>query len=302
VFEVPAQFETVYNFLGASMSDSSHDVQESQPPAGPKVATRLESADEIRRVIRARRAHTAKEPATEGDTVSFRPLRRPPMALLCTLDDGREEGQWLRVRGDRVVIGRGEGDIVIPHDSMLSSKHAELSRQLEHGAYRWYLTDLQSTNGTYVRIGSSFLKHGQEFLIGSRRYRFDAAPQGGRAPSDEIEPGGEKPRRTSGWQSVSPTDLMPCIIEVTAKGEGQRLLLTGTDNRLGRNATTCSVVLANDPFVSPQHARIYRDNKGRWRLENTKSLNGTWLRIDRMSLDSTCQFQLGEQRFVLRVL
>src|SRR5437879_3446986 len=121
VFEVPAQFETVYNFLGASMSDSSHDVQESQPPAGPKVATRLESADEIRRVIRARRAHTAKEPATEGDTVSFRPLRRPPMALLCTLDDGREEGQWLRVRGDRVVIGRGEGDIVIPHDSMLSS-------------------------------------------------------------------------------------------------------------------------------------------------------------------------------------
>jgi len=48
--------------------------------------------------------------------------------------------------------------------------------------------------------------------------------------------------------------------------------------------------------------RIFRDPKGRWRAENRKSLNGTWLRIDSMALEAACQFQLGEQRFNLKVL
>ena len=54
--------------------------------------------------------------------------------------------------------------------------------------------------------------------------------------------------------------------------------------------------------MSPRHARFYRDTKGRWHVENGPALNGTWLRIDRMALDSACQFQLGEQRFLFKVL
>ena len=64
---------------------------------------------------------------------------------------------------------------------------------------------------------------------------------------------------------------------------------------------TCSVVL-NDPLVSPLHARIFRDSKGRWLVENSKSLNGVWLRVAHAPLDASCQFQLGEQRFLLKVL
>jgi hypothetical protein len=37
-------------------------------------------------------------------------------------------------------------------------------------------------------------------------------------------------------------------------------------------------------------------------VDNSKSLNGLWLRIDHMVLEAACQFQLGEQRFILRVL
>jgi hypothetical protein len=36
------------------------------------------------------------------------------MALLCVLDDSREDGEWIRIRADRPVIGRGKGDLVIP--------------------------------------------------------------------------------------------------------------------------------------------------------------------------------------------
>ena len=45
----------------------------------------------------------------------------------------REKEEWLRLRGDRVVIGRSEGDVLIPHDAMISGRHAELSRRVEGG-------------------------------------------------------------------------------------------------------------------------------------------------------------------------
>jgi pSer/pThr/pTyr-binding forkhead associated (FHA) protein len=91
-------------------------------------------------------------------------------------------------------------------------------------------------------------------------------------------------------------------VEVTAGGEGQRYLLPQAENWVGRDARTCNVVLANDLLVSPRHARVYRDAKGRWHMENNKSQNGLWIRIEQMALDGSCQFQLGEQRFLLRVL
>src|SRR5262249_61662481 len=108
-------------------------------------------------------------PQAEFETLPYRPVRRPPMALLCIMDDGRDDGEWIRIRTPNFVIGRTEGDLVIPHDSMMSSRHTAISRVQEKDRYRWYLNDLQSTNGTYLKIASTILKHGQELLIGSRR-------------------------------------------------------------------------------------------------------------------------------------
>jgi hypothetical protein len=223
------------------------------------------------------------------------------MALLCILDDGKEDGEWWRVREDRLVIGRGEGDIVIPHDGMISSRHAELTRELEDGQHRWYLTDLKSTNGTYVRIGNALLKHGQELLIGSRRYRFDIPTP----PADtSVEPSlnTDDIRSTTRWPSGSPTQLFPALVELTAHGDGRRYPLLKEENLVGRRGQADQVALTDDPLVSPQHARLYADKKGRWHVENTKAINGTWLRIDRMAIDPTGQFQIGEQRFLLKVL
>jgi pSer/pThr/pTyr-binding forkhead associated (FHA) protein len=228
------------------------------------------------------------------ETVRFRPVRRPPMALVCVVDDGREDGEWVRIRTPTFTIGRTDGDLVIPHDSMMSSRHAAITRQLEKDRYRWYLTDLGSTNGTYLKIASMVLRHGQEVLIGGRRLRFDGAPQGGGSGGPPAHVA------TQGWQTVSSTDLVPSLVEVSTQGEGQRYFLTLADNWIGRDAGSCAVVLANDPLVDARHARLYRDPKGRWRLDNNKSVNGTWLRVDKVSLDGTGQFLLGEQRFLVK--
>lgn len=261
---------------------------------------RLETLEEIRRAILAQREAAQQIPA-EDDAIVFRPRKRPPMAMLCILDDGRDDGEWVRLRNDLAIIGRAEGDVIIPHDAMMSSQHVRLARYLERGQYRWYLTDLQSTNGTYVRIGNATIKHNQEFLIGSQRYRFDAAPQGSAVLAEAIvekeEAGG-----TRYWEKVSPADVLPSLVEQKVDGEGKRFFLTKAENWIGRDASSCAVVLKGDPLVSQRHARLYRDNRGRWHIENMGSLNGIWLRIDHVPIDAACQFQIGEQQFLVRVL
>jgi pSer/pThr/pTyr-binding forkhead associated (FHA) protein len=264
--------------------------------------TRLESVDEIREATRAVRTPTLKEQVPGQDTLPYRPTHRPPVAVLCVLDDGQLDGEWVRIRTAKFVIGRSEGDLVIPHDTIMSGRHAVLSRQVEKGRYRWYLTDLQSTNGTYVRVSKAALKPGQDILIGSRRYRFegpaagDAAPAEGGAAGEAVPKGG-----TQGWEVAGSAGTTPSLVELTSRGEGQRFLLTKPENWVGRDPTQCSIVLANDQAVSPRHARLYRDGKGRWFVENVRSLNGTWVRLDKTPVDGTGQFQLGEQRFLVRV-
>ena len=46
------------------------------------------------------------------------------MALLVVIDDGANEGEVVRIRKDEFKIGRSEGDLVIPHEKLMSSSHA----------------------------------------------------------------------------------------------------------------------------------------------------------------------------------
>jgi pSer/pThr/pTyr-binding forkhead associated (FHA) protein len=284
------------------------------PGGVPPMVTRQESVEEIRQAAVGRAAHPPTrqesleeirqalqgrpEPPADDGTRPFRPFHRPPMAQLCVYDDGLDKGEWVRMRGERLVIGRTEGDVLIPHDPMMSSRHAEIVRWLDAGRFRWRLSDLRSTNGTFVRLNTFQLKHNQEILIGSHRFRFHAAP-----PLAEPPPAaGATPPGTRGWESVSVTDVMPALVELTAQGEGQRFLVSQPDVWIGRDATQCLVVIPDDPLVSPRHAHLHRDGKNRWHMTNANSLNGLWLRVDEVAIDTSCQFQLGEQRFLMKVL
>lgn len=255
--------------------------------------TRMESVDEIRAALQAKRKPTEKEPV-EDDTLDFRPVRRPPMAMLCLLDDGRQEGEWFRLRRELTVLGRTEGEIVIPHETEMSGRHVAIARVVDKDRFRWYLTDLESTNGTFVRVSKTVLRHGQEMLLGGKRYRFDAATA--------VKPPDAGASSTRAFESVQASDLIPSIVEVTRQGIGQRYFLKQQDYSLGRDASQCSIVLANDMLLSPRHARIYRDAKGTWFLENAGSRNGTWARFKKLAVESFTQFQVGEQRCLLKIL
>ena len=170
----------------------------SDAPYFPK--TKPEVVDD-RPVFGQYRPPTAKE-AMPDDTLPYRPVVRLPVAVLSVFDDGRTEGESFRLRNEVFTIGRTEGDLLLPHDGMISRKHATITRKSEKGRVRWLLEDLGSHNGTFVRVADAILSHGQEILLGGKRYSFNAAPrasavaaEAGGAPAGEV--------KTQGWQAIS---------------------------------------------------------------------------------------------------
>ncbi len=241
--------------------------------------------------------------------VPFRPVNCPPMLKLCLLDPGsRDEGEWFRVRERRFVIGRSEGDLVLSFDDGLSSIHAELVRRTHGNGYRYVLVDLNSTNGTFVRVSKVVLRPGQELLLGNRRVVFDMG-QENPSPPDAAKPHeDDTPLATISWQSQRATpattkDSGPGLVEITPGGvEGHRLAFTRSKHIIGCDPQQADLVVTGDPFVSNVHARVVKTEGGGWRIENHNSLNGIWLRVSEMPLEQNAEFRISEQRFLVRPL
>ena len=201
-------------------------------------------------------------------TLPFRPGFRRPMALIHVIDDGRETGEVVRMRGDRLLIGRVDGDIVVPHDICMSPAHAAIER-LDDGG--WLLSDLGSSTGTFVRVTSARLVTGTVIQVGRTRLRFE-----------ETGP-------TTGW-----------LVERSAGGPGRRHECRAPRATIGRAEIGPDVPLS-DPFLSPTHATIQRTPRG-WRITNS-GWNGLWVRIDQpVRMAAASQFLCGEQRFVFEPL
>ncbi len=272
----------------------------------PSSGTVLESAEEVRQAIQdaqrslqsaiERPRPAGGEAQESSSTQPFRPRNRPPMAVLCVRFDEEDEGQQIAVFASPFVIGRVEGNLVIDNDTEISGRHAELIRVFDNGRHFWQLHDLKSTNGTFVRAAVALLKDQQEVLLGGRRYRFEIET------ADDATDRTRSPSTRKVQQAPSRTEqrALASLVEVGETGSEKRFAITSTEHWIGRDSRLSSIVL-DDPMVSPRHARLYRDKQNRWLLSNAKSLNGIWLRINRIDLGSTAQFQLGEQRFSIRM-
>ena len=229
----------------------------------------------------------------------YRPTLRPPIAVLTACDDGRSDGEQFRLREGRFTIGRTEGDLVIPHDGLISSRHVEITRQAIGGQQRWVITDLQSTNGLYVRISRTLLSDQSELLAGKGRYRLLIPTNDGSATADYTPP--EIARNmTQAWGNDAGAPTIPALVELVGNAFSNRVLLLGQEYWIGTDPT-CAICRANDAFCEARHARLWRDAKGRWQAEQNKTVNGLWFRVPQVVCESVVQFQIGEQRFRLRV-
>ncbi len=230
----------------------------------------------------------------------FRPVKRPPMARLIVLDDGTTgRGESRRLRRDS-IIGRANADIVIPHDNEISDHHAQIVCEWKEGSYRWELHDLESTNGTFVRVARCRLRGGQDFMVGSRRFTFQFVwPENNEAK----QTGGTiTEKSTSIFRSARNGRQVPttaCVVEQTSAPAPIVVSLTGGACTIGSDQN-CQLFIDDDPLVDQHHGRLFLDNDGRWNIADLRSVNGIWVNVRRVRLRDGSQFQLGEQRFVFR--
>lgn len=233
----------------------------------------------------------------------FRPLYRPPMLLICVLDDDGAGGEWIRVRGDSFVVGRTEGDYRVPHEAGMSARHLEFARQNERGEFFWIVRDLDTSNGTFARVEKARLRHGQELLLGSRRYRLDAGGQGATVARQEATAPPSPaagPRATQPWHVIASAEAGAALVRLGPQGEAERYALEVDEQWIGTDGRLCRLAIQDDRYLDPRHARLYRSHR-QWWIEDGGSFNGTWVAIKKIRIDTSAEIQVGEQRFKLKV-
>lgn len=123
----------------------------------------------------------------------------------------KQDGTKLEIKEDKILIGRQEKcDIVLPALAV-SARHARLERTGDV----YSLTDLRSTNGTYVNnrpISTIILHDGDRVKIGAENFIFQYKPE-------QVEPLPEEPVKERG-EEIEATIIreMPEIQESAAPG------------------------------------------------------------------------------------
>jgi pSer/pThr/pTyr-binding forkhead associated (FHA) protein len=243
---------------------------------------------------------TARQaPPPQSKVAVYRPTLRPPIAVLTVCDDGKSDGEQFRLRDGGFVIGRTEGDLVIGHDGMISSRHVEITRQSVAGQQRWVITDLQSTNGLFVRVSRTLLADQSELVVGKGRYRL-LAPGGELAQTADHVPLEHARRSTQAWGADARAPGIPTLAEVLGNSLATRVPLLASEYWIGTDPS-CAICRPNDPFCEPRHARLTRNEKGTWQVEQGVAVNGLWFRVPQVVCENSVQFQIGEQRFRLRM-
>jgi pSer/pThr/pTyr-binding forkhead associated (FHA) protein len=81
---------------------------------------------------------------------------------------GREEtGNAFPIPEGGVHLGRERGDILFPEDGYVSGLHCRLSWD----GQKLFLTDLGSSNGTFIRVGETDVRSGDVLLMGQQLFR-----------------------------------------------------------------------------------------------------------------------------------
>ena len=243
------------------LDDKDHEFP--QEDSDFRVTFRQSSVSDSAGTMVASGADSAME-LSVSPTSRYRPTLRPPMPILHLLSDDQNFLVNYALTGERFSVGRVSGDLVIPHDLSISSKHVEIQRRRANQEHQWHLVDLKSTNGTFVRVHSADLRHNDMLQIGKERYRF-------------VNQGKETGLR-----------------HVSQNPQGELWGFKGKEIRVGRNSlglTPCK----EDPFVEPVHAFFRQKNSKEWTVHDNHSLNGTWLRVRTAIIHDKFEFQIGEQ-------
>jgi pSer/pThr/pTyr-binding forkhead associated (FHA) protein len=114
-------------------------------------------------------AVTDNEAAPDG-TAFYASPRRDAKFQLCQIFRGGAVGMRVPAHTSTMVVGRDGADINFPDDLFMSGEHC----RIDESDGRFTITDLNSRNGTYLRIeGEQQLNHGDYVFIGRKLLRVE---------------------------------------------------------------------------------------------------------------------------------
>jgi pSer/pThr/pTyr-binding forkhead associated (FHA) protein len=109
------------------------------------------------------------QPAPDGAYFYSSPKHQSPFRITQILQGGAD-GMTVCARGSSLQIGREGGDLNFPSDLYMSAAHCKL----EEAGGKFVLTDLNSRNGSYVRLKAECeLVHGDYVFIGRKLLRVE---------------------------------------------------------------------------------------------------------------------------------
>jgi pSer/pThr/pTyr-binding forkhead associated (FHA) protein len=230
-------------------------------------------------------------PAAAGANLQYGAEPQLDARLVVIGQDGKP-GREYPILDDQTDIGREEGNIVLPNDPYVAPRHARLTRR--NG--RFFVRDLESVNGVYVRLrAQERLQHGDLVLIGLEVLRFEVVSDAEKGLSPAVE------RGTQIFGSPSASRNMR-LCQRTVEGVTRDVYYPTRDEAVvGREQG--DIVFTNDPFMSRRHAAITRDpSSGTFSLRDLGSSNGTYLAIrSERELTPGDHVRIGQHLFRLDV-
>ena len=113
-----------------------------------------------------------EKPLDAQEVRGFGTPAKPPWAMLTRVCVGDIDDDRYHLRGTEITIGREQGEIVFPADGFLSRAHARVRMEVHDNAMSVVLEDLDSANGTYLRIrGAVHVGFGGMFRVGDQIFR-----------------------------------------------------------------------------------------------------------------------------------
>jgi pSer/pThr/pTyr-binding forkhead associated (FHA) protein len=275
--------------------------------ASPLAATALAPPPVVSRVPAPGPAVASAAPAMSAVSAVPVPAAAPAAVrarLVLIARDGGEGPNY--PLGDSTDVGRVEGNIVVAEDRYISPRHARI--QLRAGAF--YLRDLSSANGVYLRIpfvrsadpsdapssadSEQLLQDQDLFLVGQQVLRFEVVKQAEEGFGVASENG----------TLLFGTPAAPRYARLsqrTVEGVVRDVYhLRKAETVIGRESG--DIVFTDDPFLSRRHAVLRVHGTGqptrRFTLADLGSSNGSFLQVrEEVRLRHGDHFRIGQQLF-----
>ena len=186
---------------------------------------------------------------------------------LISINEDSTDGVRIPLKFNETILGRS-GDSRFPSDAFLSPKHCRL---LVEGQ-QLFIEDLDSLNGTYIRVRDEVLLHpGDCFIAGRQLLRFERFEQ---VVSN-------KARSVDGTRYMgSPSSGGDFKLVQIGVGNITQNVYCLSEGGAAFGREIGDIVFNKDRFMSGRHAQIFPREDGNYYLVDLNSSNGTWLKIN----------------------